>query len=73
MSTKGLYQRIRYDREVGWTKAAALYAAARALRLVTNAFPSDIQYFVFRAAGDTRAAVTDAPSAAAPLTGEAWA
>jgi len=46
----GLYARIRYDRNTGPIKAAALYAAACAVRLVTSLFPSDIQYFVFRTA-----------------------
>ena len=49
--TEGLYERIRYDRAVGPVKAAALYAAARMVKLAVGAFPSDIQYFVFRPAG----------------------
>jgi SAM-dependent methyltransferase len=48
LSTEGLYQRIRYDRKVSRIKAAPLYAAARALRLVAGSFPSDVQYFAFR-------------------------
>lgn len=47
MATNGLYDRIRYDHTVGRAKAAALYAAARAVRTMTGVFPSDIQYFVF--------------------------
>lgn len=46
--TKGLYNRIRYDRSVGAAKAAFLYTAARMLKLITGLFASDIQYFVFR-------------------------
>jgi SAM-dependent methyltransferase len=51
ISTRGLYERIRSDRSVGPTKAFALYAAARTVRLVASAFPSDIQYFVFQYRG----------------------
>jgi SAM-dependent methyltransferase len=46
--TDGLYDRIRYDSSIGPIKAAALYAAARTVRMMSSAFASDIQYFVFR-------------------------
>jgi SAM-dependent methyltransferase len=48
LSSNGLYDRIRYDRDIGFLKAAALYPLARAAGAVSGVFPSDIQYFVFR-------------------------
>jgi SAM-dependent methyltransferase len=48
LSSNGLYDRIRFDRDMGFFKAAALYALARAVGTVSDVFPSDIQYFVFR-------------------------
>jgi len=48
LSSNGLYDRIRYDREVGFFKAVALYTLARAAGAVSGVFLSDIQYFVFR-------------------------
>jgi hypothetical protein len=47
-SSNGLYERIRYDRDIGFFKAVALYTLARAAGAVAGVFPSDIQYFVFR-------------------------
>jgi hypothetical protein len=47
-TSNGLYDRIRYDRDIGPIKAAALYIIARAAGAVNRVFPSDIQYFVFR-------------------------
>jgi hypothetical protein len=47
---EGLYDRIRYDRAVGAGRAAALYIAVRAMLTLSGLFPSDMQYFVFRAA-----------------------
>ena len=49
IDVNGLYQRIRYDRSIGPARAAAFYAVARTVKLVAGLFPSDIQYFVFRA------------------------
>jgi hypothetical protein len=51
LSTRGLYERIRYDRSVGPAKAAVLYAMARGVKLIAGLFQSDIQYFVFRKDG----------------------
>jgi SAM-dependent methyltransferase len=48
MSTKGLYQRIRFDRNVGMLSASLVYLAARCIQVVAGAFPSDAQYFVFQ-------------------------
>jgi len=48
LSSNGLYDRIRYDRDIGPVKAAALYTIARAAGAVNGVFSSDIQYFVFR-------------------------
>ena len=48
ISTKGLYERIRFDRNVGVLNSIAIYLAARCIRLFASAFPSDAQYFVFR-------------------------
>jgi len=48
LSSNGLYDRIRYDRDIGFFKAVALYTLARAAVAVSGVFPSDIQYFVFR-------------------------
>ena len=48
LSSNGLYDRIRYDRDIGPVKAVALYMIARAAGAVKGVFPSDIQYFVFR-------------------------
>jgi SAM-dependent methyltransferase len=48
LSSNGLYDRIRYDRDIGFVKAAALYTIARAAGAVSRVFTSDIQYFVFR-------------------------
>ena len=48
LSSNGLYDRIRSDRDIGLFKAAALYLLARAAGAVSVVFPSDIQYFVFR-------------------------
>jgi SAM-dependent methyltransferase len=47
-SGNGLYDRIRYDRDIGLMKAAALYTIARAAGAVNGLIPSDIQYFVFQ-------------------------
>ena len=47
-SSNGLYDRIRYDRDIGFFKASTLYTLARAAGVVSGVFPSDIQYFVFR-------------------------
>lgn len=46
--TDGLYERIRYDKNVSTPKAAAIYASARLLKGISSAFPSDIRYFVFK-------------------------
>lgn len=48
VSTKGLYDRIRYDKEIGPIKAAILFVAARALVPITKMTASDSRYFVFR-------------------------
>ena len=48
VSSDGLYDRIRYHRDMGQVKAAALYMIARAAGAVNGVFPSDTQYFVFR-------------------------
>jgi SAM-dependent methyltransferase len=48
LSSNGLYDRIRYDRDIGFFKAVALYTLARVAVAVSGVFPSDIQYFVFR-------------------------
>jgi SAM-dependent methyltransferase len=48
LSSNGLYDRIRYNRDTGFFKAVTLYTLARAVVAVSGAFPSDIQYFVFR-------------------------
>jgi SAM-dependent methyltransferase len=48
IDTKGLYQRIRYDRDVSVSKAVALYFAALAVKAGSRVAPSDIYYFVFR-------------------------
>lgn len=50
IDSNGLYQRIRYDRSIGPARAVAFCAVARMVGLVGKLFPSDIQYFVFRAA-----------------------
>jgi SAM-dependent methyltransferase len=46
--TEGLFQRIRYDKSIGVPKAIALYVAAVSIGLLTNLFPSDIHFFVFK-------------------------
>jgi len=48
ISTKGLYERIRFDRNVGVLSAGLVYLAARCIQVVAGAFPSDAQYFVFQ-------------------------
>lgn len=48
LSSDGLHDRIRYDRDISPVKAAALYTIARTAGAVSGFFPSDIQYFVFR-------------------------
>jgi hypothetical protein len=48
LSSNGLYDRIRFDRDIGPIKAVALYMIARVAGAVNGVFPSDIQYFVFR-------------------------
>lgn len=48
LSSNGLYDRIRYDRDISPAKAAALYVIARVAGTVDGVFPSDTQYFVFR-------------------------
>lgn len=48
IETQGLYERIRYDRNVGALKAAVLYGIARAVRLASALAASDIHYFVLR-------------------------
>ena len=48
LSSNGLYDRIRYDRDISFFKAVALYTSARAAGAVSGVFPSDIQFFVFR-------------------------
>jgi SAM-dependent methyltransferase len=48
LSSNGLYDRIRYDRDIGPVKATVLYMLALVAGAVNGVFPSDIQYFVFR-------------------------
>jgi SAM-dependent methyltransferase len=48
MSTKGLYKRICFDRNVGVLNSIAIYLTARCIQVFANAFPSDAEYFVFR-------------------------
>jgi len=48
LSSNGLYDRICYDRDLGFFKAAVLYTLARAAGAMSRVFPSDIRYFVFR-------------------------
>lgn len=56
ISANGLYQRIRYDRNVSPAKAALLYAAARVIKAASGVVASDAHYFVFRRVNPTRAA-----------------
>jgi SAM-dependent methyltransferase len=49
--TDGLYERIRYDRNIGALRANALYIAAHGMRLLGRVTSSDIWYFAFRKAG----------------------
>jgi hypothetical protein len=51
MSTEGLYDRIRFDRDIGALRAQLLYVAARLIHMFADAMPSDAQYFVFRKPG----------------------
>lgn len=46
--TRGLFQRIRYDTQVGLGRAALVYAVALGLRPLLRILPPDIGYFVFR-------------------------
>jgi SAM-dependent methyltransferase len=48
ISTKGLYERIRFDRNVRVLNSVAIYLTARCIQVFAGAFPSDAQYFVFR-------------------------
>lgn len=48
LSNHGLYDRIRYVRDMSAPAALASYAAARAISVVAGYFPSDIHYFAFR-------------------------
>jgi SAM-dependent methyltransferase len=48
LSSNGLYDRIRYDRDIGHFRAVAFYTVARAAVALAGVFPPDIQYFVFR-------------------------
>jgi SAM-dependent methyltransferase len=50
ITAASLYDRIRYDRNVGRVRAAITYMAALAVLLIARAFPSDIHYFIFRKA-----------------------
>lgn len=50
VSFNGLYDRIRYDTELGFFKAAVTFMAAVALVPLAKAMPSDSRYFVFRKA-----------------------
>lgn len=45
---EGLYDRIRYDRDITTAKAIAIYGAAHAMRLLGRLTRSDIQYFAFK-------------------------
>ena len=48
ISTKGLYERIRFDRNVGVLNSIAIYITALCIQVFAGAFPSDAQYFIFR-------------------------
>jgi SAM-dependent methyltransferase len=47
---EGLYERIRYDRNIGALRAGGLFAAAHAMRVLERLGQSDIQYFAFQKA-----------------------
>jgi len=48
ISNVGLYQRIRYDRNIGVVKAAVLYIIARAINAAKSYTVSDVHYFIFK-------------------------
>jgi hypothetical protein len=48
VSINGLYDRIRYDKNLGPLKAAVILLAASALVPLIPFMPSDSRYFVFR-------------------------
>ncbi|MBM1173046.1 class I SAM-dependent methyltransferase [Microvirga arabica] len=51
IATNGLYERIRYDRNIGALQASALYVAAQGMRLLGHLTHSDIGYFAFKKIG----------------------
>lgn len=53
VSFNGLYDRIRYDTDLGFFKAAVTFMAAIPLVPLARAMPSDSRYFVFRKARQT--------------------
>jgi SAM-dependent methyltransferase len=46
--SEGLYERIRYDRNVGSVQAMSLYSAARVMAALSRVAPSDTHCFVFQ-------------------------
>lgn len=46
--TRGLFERIRYDRKMGIFQASVIYLATRAIQPLIGLFPSDTGYFIFR-------------------------
>jgi hypothetical protein len=48
MERKGLYERVRYDRNVGTATATVLYCAALFALTISRVATSDIHYFVFK-------------------------
>lgn len=56
--TKGLYQRIRFDRGMGAVSAGLIYAAMIAVRPLLRFLPRDIGYFVFRRQDRPQATLT---------------
>jgi SAM-dependent methyltransferase len=57
ITVNGLYQRIRYDSDVGPVQAAVLFAATCLLVPATLAVPSDARYFAFRKISEPAARV----------------
>jgi hypothetical protein len=61
MSTKGLYESIRFDRKVGALNAGLIYLAVRVIQILAGAFASDTQYFVFRKIGNRKLLTRSGP------------
>ena len=59
MTTKGMYDRVRFDAAISSLPAAIIYGVARLLCPIMRYFPSDARFFIFRKAAATVVTLPD--------------